>query len=89
MDAVAASAVSDTSGGYRDDGRGCIRFYGHVYQQTHTQTEAPTLEAVSVTHHSVELAWRVPSHHGQAQRPHYTVQEEEAGKGRGFSNIYR
>ena len=51
-------------------------------------TAPPFLEAVAVTHHSVELAWRDPSH-TTAVRPLYTVQEEEAGRSRGFTNIYR
>ena len=50
-----------------------------------------SLEAARVTHHSVELTWRAPLHSREAgaHRPVYTVQEEEAGKGRGFANIYR
>ena len=50
-----------------------------------------SLEAASVTHHSVELTWRAPLHGHEAgsHRPLYTVQEMEAGKGRGFANIYR
>ena len=59
---------------------------------------APTLEALNVTHHSIELVWRAPSHHlggqleespSESNRLLYTVQEEEVGRGRGFTNIYR
>lgn len=46
----------------------------------------PSLEAVNITHHSVELAWHALSQHS---RLHYTVQEEEVGRGKGFINIYR
>lgn len=49
----------------------------------------PSLEAVNITHHSVELAWHALSQHSPSSRPHYTVQEEEVGRGRGFTNIYR
>ena len=59
---------------------------------------APTLEALNITHHNVELVWRASSHRqgGQLEespsgsnRLLYTVQEEEVGRGRGFTNIYR
>lgn len=53
----------------------------------------PSLEVLNITHHSVELAWRTvshdQSHDPEAGRLLYTVQEEEVGKGRGFSTIYR
>lgn len=60
-------------------GGAILCFYGHV-------TLAAALQAVNVTHHSIELTWRSPS---GASRVLYTVQEEEVGKGKGFSNIYR
>ena len=53
-------------------------------------TPVPSLEEVGTTHHSVELAWGTPAHsHTATHRPLYTVQEEEVGKGRGYTNIYR
>ena len=58
---------------------------------TFADSAVPSLEAVGVTHHTAELVWRAPLHSqaSETHRPLYTVQEEEAGKGRGFSNIYR
>lgn len=49
----------------------------------------PSLEAVNTTHHSVELAWHALSQHSPSSRPHYTVQEEEVGRSKGYTNIYR
>ena len=49
--------------------------------------EAPAIG--KVTHHSVELSWNPPDHASSTGKLCYCVQEEEAGKGRGFVDVYK
>lgn len=49
--------------------------------------EAPVVG--KVTHHTVELSWRPSDHPPSAGRLHYCVQEEEKGRVRGFTDVYK